>query len=105
MRRSAVRARAHPIRMGLLTAGTMAGFGTLGATSYGAYKFTQSTTRAAEADQMARMILTAQAGPFGPSGKLLGMGANTNNSAGLALAAHYAGNRNKRFGLLGLKYL
>jgi len=101
LRRARGAAKRHPIMLG----GTAFGIGTIGAAGYGAYKFEQTVARAAEADQMARMILTAQSGPFGPSGRLVKTGPNMNNTAGLTLAAHYARNRNKRFGLLGLRYL
>ena len=83
------------------------GLGTVGAGIIGLdlYATQQSMTRAAESEQMSRMILTAQSGPFGPSGRMMGISSNNNNTAGLTLAAHYAKNRNKSFGVLGLKFL
>jgi hypothetical protein len=96
-------ARAYP--NSTLTGGAVLAGGGLIGTAYSAYKMEQSAARAGEAGQMARLILTAQSGPFGPSGRAMGMGPNTNNTAGLTLAAHYAKNRGKNFGVLGLKFL
>jgi len=86
---------------GLLAgAGVMASAGAL--TAYSAYKNYVSLQ---EADFMAKAILNAQMGPFGPSAAALGIGPNLNNHAGVALASHYAANRNKKLGVLGLRYL
>lgn len=93
--------RQHPVKSSLKAAGV---FGT-GLVGYGAYRVEQAVARAGEADQMARMILTAQSGPFGPSGRMMGISSNHNNTAGLTLAAHYARNRSKNFGVLGLRFL
>jgi hypothetical protein len=95
------RVRQNPIKSLIGGAGI---FG-VGAVGYGAYKIEQSVARGAEAEQMARMILTAQSGPYGPAGRMMGISSNHNNTAGLTLAAHYARNRSKNFGVLGLKFL
>ena len=60
-----------------------------------------------EAEHMSRLLINAQQGPFGTGDRPWGLGPNSNNSAGLSLAAHYATYRNKRLGALGLglKYL
>ena len=93
---------AATLGVGTLVSGGLAA-GAFGAHSV--FKFEQSITRAAETQQMAQTILSAQGGPFGPSARLLGISSNNNNTAGLTLAAHYAKNRSKRFGVLGLKFL
>ena len=89
-----------------LVGGTLA-LGTVGVGGVGfdTYKMLKATGRAAESEQMSRMIMTAQQGPYGPSGRMRGISSNHNNTAGLTLAAHYARNRKKSFGVLGLRFL
>lgn len=95
-------ARRHPFLIGgTLLAGTLGG----GVIGYEGYRMTREAGRAAESEQMARMILTAQSGPYGAAGRMRGISVNHNNTAGLTLAAHYAKNRSKSFGVLGLKFL
>ena len=64
-----------------------------------------SYQRASESMVMSRMLLNAQSGPYGPSAASMGMRSGNANTAGLVLAAHYAKNRNKHFGMFGLRYL
>lgn len=65
----------------------------------------RSYQRTSESMVMSRMILNAQSGPYGPSAASMGMRPGNANTAGLVLASHYAKNRNKHFGMFGLRYL
>ena len=95
----------HPIGYGTAALGA----GTLGVglvhTARFAHNVAGEIGNAVTNDYMTNLILKAQAGPLGPSGSGIGMRHHNANTAGLTLAAHYARNRGKYFGLMGMRYL
>lgn len=104
-RRVGVAAYRHPH----ITAAGLIGAGTLGVGTVMAANFAHNTARnigdSITSDYMTNLIMRAQGGPFGPSASSMGMKSHNANTAGLTLAAHYARNRNKYFGMMGLRYL
>lgn len=95
----------HPVATGI-------GVGTLGsgailaaATVSAASHVSNQIGEAVSNDYMTNLIMRAQSGPFGPAGFGIGMKSRNANAAGLTLAAHYAQNKNKYFGMMGLRFL
>jgi len=97
--------RSHPY--GYTMAGGTLGAGVVGVAMAGlAYQNAGRQIGASVTnDYMTNLMMKVQSGPFGPSGALSGMKSRDSGTAGLTLATHYARNRNKYFGLLGLRYL
>lgn len=95
----------HPY-MGGAAVGTLA-TGILGtvATYKAARSIAGEVGNSISSDYMTNLIMRAQSGPFGPSGMGIGIRSRNSNVAGITLAAHYAGNKNKYFGLMGLRYM
>jgi len=98
-------AKAHPRILG-------AGVGTLGSgvvltagTYMTARHVADQVGEAVTNDYMTNLIMKAQSGPFGPSGAGIGIRSRNQSTAGLTLAAHYARNKNKYFGMMGLRFL
>jgi hypothetical protein len=68
--------------------GTIAGIGTYDAWASGR----EDWRRARESTHMARILATAQEGPFGRGQRPYGMGPNFGSHSGMTLALHYARN-------------
>jgi len=92
-----------------MTAAGLIGAGTLGVGAVMTANFAHNTARnigdSIASDYMTNLIMRAQGGPFGPSAGSMGIRSRSANTAGLTLSAHYARNRNKYFGMMGLRFL